>query len=167
MPGTELAHEWYIAYTFPKSEKKLCRNLTLMGVDSFLPVQKVVRKWSDRVKKLEEPLFPNYVFIYTSAKKRFEVLQLREMIRYVSFSGKPATVPQLLIDTLKKISNVDVEIGHGEFQLGMPVIISQGPFAGVAGKLTQKNGKSRLIIEINVLQRYVSVDIHSNFVIAI
>ncbi len=54
---------WYAAYTMPKFEKRIYGELVKKNVEAYLPVQQVFRQWSDRVKKIELPLFPNYIFV--------------------------------------------------------------------------------------------------------
>ena len=129
-----------------------------MGVSSFLPLQKVIRVWNDRKKKLEVPLFPSYIFIYTSAVERYQLLTIDGLIRYVTFEGKPATISSTVIDSLKKMLVSDVEVSSESFIAGMPVKINDGPFIGAEGILIRKNGKARFVVQIDALQRTVSVD---------
>jgi transcriptional antiterminator RfaH len=157
--------KWHIAYTYPKAERKVFRKLELMGVTAFLPLHYVVRTWSDRKKKLEVPLFPNYIFIYTSSSERYELLQIKEVVRFVSFDGSPAIVSETLINSLKKMLKGDVEVSEEEYHEGMHVKVTDGLFKGAEGILIRKNSKSRLVIQIKVLRRTVSVDISSSSII--
>jgi transcription antitermination factor NusG len=159
--------KWYIAYTMPKAEKKVHQQLKELGVISFLPLQKVVRCWSDRKKKLEIPLFPNYLFVYASNRERFDFLKLQGLARYVSFGGSPATVSNQLIDSLKRMLTGDFEVSNIGFVEGVPVRIMDGPFIGVEGILLQRRGANRLIIQITALHREVSVDVSTSSVMPI
>jgi transcription antitermination factor NusG len=163
----EDAKRWLIAYTFPKAERKIHSKLEAIGVTSFLPLQKVIRKWSDRNKKLIVPLFPNYIFIHTCVKQQYEILQLRELVRYVEFAGKLATVSENLIGSLKKMVAGDVEVSNENFISGMRVRICEGPLMGTEGVLLRRNGKKRLLVRIEALQRCVSVDISANSVVSV
>jgi hypothetical protein len=58
---------------------------------SFLPLHKEIRTWSDRKKQIELPLFPSYIFVYTSLCERYKSLQVKGIVNYVSFDGKPAS----------------------------------------------------------------------------
>lgn len=165
MQGNQCNPNWYVAYTFPNAERKAAFKLKEMGVDSFLPLHKVVRQWSDRKKKLEVPLFPNYIFIYVLPQKRFDVLKIKELVKFVSFERKPAIIPEALINSLKNILSGDIEISNENFcEEGMKVTIRQGQFAGAEGILVRKNGKARLLIQIEALHTHVSVDISANYV---
>jgi transcription antitermination factor NusG len=88
---------------YPNYEKKVLRALTGMKVESYLPLYLVKRKWSDRIKLLERPLFPNYVFVRPDQKLTYEVLGIRGVVRYVSFDGRPALVPDQEIVQMRSI----------------------------------------------------------------
>ena len=159
--------EWRIIYTRPKAEKKIFTTLLTKEIASFLPLHYEIRKWSDRKKKLEVPLFPNYIFVNVSPFEQYEPLRINGVIRYVSFNGKPATVPGALITNLNKILQGNVQVSNEKFVEGAQVKISNGPFAGAEGLLVRKNGTSRLVILINALQRSVSVDISADSVVQV
>jgi transcription antitermination factor NusG len=163
MSRIETPRSWHVAYTFPKAERKAFYSLAKMGITSYFPVHFVFRQWSDRVKRLEMPLFPNYIFIHISPQERHEALEAKELVRYVCFDGKPATVPNSLIDSLKSVSEGEVEVSNETFdQIGMPVCISEGPFTGVKGILIRRNGKSKLVVRIESLKSAVLVEIPAN-----
>lgn len=163
---SNLTHEvqqWYVAYTFPKAEKKVQSKLETIGVQSYLPLHQVIRSWSDRKKKLIVPLFPNYIFVYTSEKKRIELFTIREIVKYVSFGGKPAVVNDSVVSSLKSILRENVEVDVMEnIKPGACVKITGGPFMGTEGRVVSRNGKTRLIVQIDALQRAVAINISAN-----
>jgi len=152
--------KWYVAYTFPKSEKAVQNKLEKIGIHSYLPLRQVVREWSDRKKKLLIPLFPNYIFVYASENERHESFIVKEILRYVSFDGKASIISNTVIDSLKHIlsrtHDVHVEDLTNE---GMPVKIIHGPFNGVEGVILRTKGRERLIVQIRALQRSVALNI--------
>ena len=153
-------HNWYVVYTYPKAERKVDRKLREIGMTTFLPLHKVIRQWSDRKKKLEVPLFPNYVFVYTTHRERFEIFKVNEVVRIVSFEGQPAIISESTVSSLKKLlKGENVEVSNEEFQEGAMMKIIDGQFAGVEGVLIKKNRKGRLLLKIEVLHTYVSADI--------
>jgi transcription antitermination factor NusG len=159
---------WYVAYTLPRAEKQTQRMLEKLGIVSFLPLHKVMRNWSDRKKQIELPLFPNYIFIYISSRDRYKPLQIKNIIKYVSFAGKPATVPESVIDSLQKILDLNVEVANDRYNLyntGIRVTITEGPFAGTEGIFLKNNGKSRLVLQIESLNRELSVEVPANMVV--
>nr|WP_223151733.1 UpxY family transcription antiterminator [Chitinophaga qingshengii] len=168
MHSPEKNKRWFVAYTLPRTEKKVHSILNNMGVESFLPLQKEVRVWKDRRKKLEVPMFPNYIFVHSVPGDRYGILKIREVVRYISFEGKPATVSSELIEALRRVIDSQPEVtGDPIYISGMAVRVEDGPFAGIEGLMIRKNGRSRLVIEIQVLQRNVSIDISSHIVVPI
>lgn len=154
---------WHVVYTYPRAERTANIKLKEMGIISFLPLHKVVRQWSDRKKKLEVPLFPNYIFVYIFPKQRFSVLKIKELIKFVSFEGRPAIVSEKIIYSLKKIVKGDIEVSNENFnEEGIKVKIRRGQFTGAEGILIRKNGKTRLLVQIEALNTYVSIDISAN-----
>jgi len=160
MPETRTTESWHVAYTMPKSEQKAFDLLQRAGITAFYPIQSVLRKWSDRIKRLELPLFPNYIFVRVTPQRRFEVTGMDGIVRYISFGGKPAIVPVHTMESLKKMSGSVLEVEENSFcRIGMPVMICEGPFAGIKGYLLKRNGQSRLQVRVDTLQRTVSVEI--------
>lgn len=94
---------------------------------------KVVRQWSDRKKKMEVPLFSNYVFVKVDDVRRSLLFSVRELLKLVSIEGKPVVNMENEILTRKKVSSGDFEdISTDEcFQEGIKVRIAYGQFAGL------------------------------------
>jgi transcription antitermination factor NusG len=168
MPTNQPVESWHVAYTMPRSEQKIYDFLRRTGVTSFFPVQSVLRKWSDRIKRIELPLFPNYIFVRVSPQRRFEVTNVEGVVRYVSFAGRPAVVPDSVIESLQKLSGNEMEVDQDPFyHMGMPVMICEGPFAGVKGYLVKRNGKERLQVRVETLKSTVSIEISTSAVVAL
>lgn len=164
----DIVCKWYVAYTYPKAERLVQDKLERIGLHAFLPMHQVVRNWSDRQKKLTVPLFPNYLFVYSSDTHRSKSLAIREIVRYVSFDGKPATVSDVIINSLKHILNEQIEVDVEQFdQVGISVRVVRGPFAGLEGIMVEKKGKTRLVIQIKVLRNSVSINIAASDVVPI
>jgi len=156
---------WYVAYTFPNAEKSIQRSLVKMQITSFLPLRETVRDWKDRRKKISTPLFPNYIFIYSSHKERYEALCVKGIVKYVSFEGKPAIIRNEQIESLKRLVHGDIEVHQRSvLKPGNRVTITDGPFCGVVGTLERINGNTRLVVVIDCLGRAVSVNISSTMV---
>lgn len=83
---------WQVIYLYPNYEKKVYAALTKMKVEAYLPLYLVKRKWSDRVKILEKPLFPNYLFVRPNDREMYGLLNVPGIVRYVVFDGKGATL---------------------------------------------------------------------------
>ena len=156
---------WYVAYTYPKAERKVQRKVEDIGVESFLPMSKVVRQWSDRKKKLEIPLFPNYIFIRATSHERYQTLNIRELVRFVSFEGNPVTVSDKEIESIKTVLSMNTEISNERFhKAGTKVEVTSGGFAGATGILLRKEGKQRLLVQLEALQQAFSVSLSAGCV---
>jgi transcription antitermination factor NusG len=167
MKFDSLKKTWYVAYTRPQVERKAKAKLDEMYVKTFLPMQTTMRQWSDRRKKIEVPLFPNYIFIHTNSFEKFNLLNIPELVRYVAFEGQPAIVPDSVIESMEKLLTGDVEVSNENLQTGVKVKITQGKFAGVEGTLLRRNVKTRIVVSIEALRQSISVDIPAAYAEAI
>lgn len=155
---TTLPVQWYAAYTFPKFEKKVHIELVRRNVEAYLPLQKVSRQWSDRIKKLEVPLFPNYVFIKTSDFERRELVTIHGLSYFVSFECRPATISDEDIATIKKLESESLEV-ESTLVEGTLVKVIRGPLAGLRGRLYVRKGKCRFGVRIDTINQSLSVEI--------
>ena len=80
---------WYAVYTKPRNEKKVEEQLLKMGVETFCPKVSVVKQWSDRKKRVSQPLIPSYVFLKIKEQERDLVFSVSGVVRYLFFLGKP------------------------------------------------------------------------------
>jgi transcriptional antiterminator RfaH len=150
--------KWYVVYTFPNSEKKVHTYLIQKDMTCFLPLQKVTRQWSDRKKIVEIPLFPNYIFVYTTSHERFKVLDIAGVSRYITYNGSPATISETEIIMIKRLM-VKSEIVVEKYLEGDTVEIVNGPFNGLTGVVFQRKGKTRFGINITSINQSLSVEL--------
>lgn len=147
---------WFVLYTHSKCEFKVADSLLEMQIENFLPTRKVLRKWSDRQKSIEAPLFPGYIFIYANEYERLKSIELKQVAKCLSDFGKPAVVPEWQIMTLKKMltEEKEFEIVEGLVK-GKEVEISSGVFAGYRGIVLNAENKNQIAISIELLNRTV------------
>ncbi len=152
---------WYAVYTRSRSEKRLMELLTAKGIEAYVPLRKVMRQWSDRKRLVEEPIIRSYCFVKVGAKEYYDVLNTPGAVRYIWFSGKPATIPERQIDILKAITgaNVEVECLPDTFQPGIQVKVNAGPLIGLTGELVNLANKKRVIIRIDHLNQVLTLSI--------
>lgn len=103
LPATEA--QWLAVYTKPRWEKKVHTRLLAKGIVSYCPLNVVHRQWSDRIKKVEEPLFKSYVFVQVVAAAQTEVRLTEGVINFVYWNGKPAIIHPQEIDTIRRFLN--------------------------------------------------------------
>lgn len=133
--------KWYVAYTKPQFEKKVHEQLgKWYGIESWCPLTKSKRKWSDRVKVLEVPLFKCYVFLKVTEKERIEALSLNGMLNYVRYLGKPAVIRDQEIEELKQFLQEYQEIKVQSLEPGQSVVIRSGLFEGQEGIVRRQSG---------------------------
>jgi len=129
--------KWYAIYTKPRWEKKVNHLLTEKGIESYCPINKVRRKWSDRMKTVEEPLFKSYVFVKVNDGERTAVRMTAGVINFVYWNKKPAIIKEKEINTIKKFLNEyeNVEVHPVQFKLNQRVRIMAGTLMDLEGKV--------------------------------
>ena len=151
---------WYALSTKARHEKKVFERLLQKNINSFLPLQKINRKWSDRYKIVEEPLFSCYVFVKIALKDRVQVLQTDGAIRFVSFNGIPATIPESQIDAIRLVLKEKEEIQRIDYLTpGQKIDVVQGPLKGITGVLINVKNRHRLVLRLDSIMQAISVDI--------
>jgi len=163
MTATEIGTtpHWYALYTRPRFEKKIDQSLKEKKVESYVPLQTVVRQWSDRRKKVLEPLFTCYVFVRIPWKSRMLAVQTHGVIRMVSFGNGPSPIPDEEIDAIRRI----LEGGHpfekvDFLEPGQRVEVVHGVFAGLRGRLIEYRGRRRLLIAIEQIRQGLCVEVN-------
>jgi transcription antitermination factor NusG len=147
---------WFALYTKPRHEFKAEEQLSKAGIISYLPTIIKLKQWSDRKKKVSEPVLRGYIFIYATESDRLEALEQSAVIRCICEHGRPAVIPEWQIENLRKMLayKADYFIQEGLVS-GTKVEIKEGPFAGVIGVVSSvKEGKT-LAVSIDLLNRSV------------
>jgi transcription antitermination factor NusG len=135
---------WFVIYTKSRNEKKVAELLQKNGVESFCPLVKLKKNWSDRKKIVETPLFNSYVFVNVSEKDRNVVFNVPGVIRYLFWLKKPAIVKDSEIENLKNILHETMDSFTIEnYQIGDTIKISEGVFKGIDGVI-EKQSKNKL-----------------------
>jgi transcription antitermination factor NusG len=164
LQSQNLGLKWYILYTYPNYEKKILKVLTQKNIFCFLPTQRIIRQWSDRKKTIEVPLFPNYLFVYTTNQERVKQLDISGVARYVTHCGKPVTVSQQEIEIVEKMvakSDISVESDLIERDI---VKIVEGPFTGLEGIFFQRKGRTRVGVKIEAMNQFLCVEVDISYV---
>ena len=158
--------KWFTLYVKSRSEKKVAKQLEDIGVESFLPLITKIKQWSDRKKKVEEPLFRSYIFVHRTDKnindKEYnDVIKCPNVVRFISFEKKPVVVPDNQIIAIKEyINDTDLhEIDYEELKEGELVKIKSGQMKGLMGRLTEIKGKHRIIIDIETVGQSLPINI--------
>ncbi|HAH24855.1 MAG TPA: antitermination protein NusG [Prolixibacteraceae bacterium] len=155
---------WHAVYVKSRAEKKAQSELQTQEIDTFLPLQRKLRQWSDRKKWVEMPLISGYLFVRASRKEYDQVLQSNYIVSYVRFEGKAAVVPDSQIEYLKLMlsqDNTPIEITQEKLKPGQMIEVVSGPFIGLKGKLQKIKGKSKVAVELEQLGYSALVEIQT------
>ena len=120
---------WYVIYTKPRSEKKVAERLRERGFETYCPLVKTIRTWSDRRKKVDVPMFTSYVFVKIVEHERSEILADPGVLNFIFWLGKPAIVREDEIEAIRNIADYseDVEVSQMKVAKGQVMKISEGP----------------------------------------
>lgn len=140
---------WYVLYTKPRNEKKVTERLEQLGFTVYCPLVTVVKQWSDRKKKIQEPLLTSYVFIQLEEKMRDQVFQVAGVVRYLYWLGKPAIVREEEIATLSSwLTNSPQKIQVQSLAPGSKITLKEGMFTGLDAIVKEQRGKKiQLVLE--------------------
>lgn len=153
--------KWFAIYVKSRSEKKVLKLLEDIGIESFLPLITRVKQWSDRKKKVEEPLFRSYLFVNIPLSDYYNVLNVNGVVKFITFEKKPVPVPDNQIIAIKEYLN-DTElhsINYEDFKEGELVRVKTGQMKDLVGRFVKINGKHRVIIDIEAVGQSLAVNV--------
>ena len=160
--NTAICYNWYALYVKSRTEKKAHAELQFKKIESFLPLQRKLRQWSDRKKWVEMPLIPGYIFVRINWKEYYSVLQSNFIMSFIRFEGVAVVIPDNQIDYLKlmlKQENPNIEVTHETFAPGQMIEVISGPLIGLHGKLVRIKGKNKVAIELEQIGYSAMVEI--------
>lgn len=151
---------WYALYARRHHEKKVEMRLKEKGIDCYLPLTTVYRRWSDRYKKIEEPLFSCYIFVFIALQNRLHVLQTNGALKLISFNGSPAPIPENQITNLKLLLDNKINVNKTDFFTpGKKVKVVRGVLQGLEGTLVALKNNYRFVITIDGIKQAIWFEI--------
>lgn len=161
----ESLRHWFAAQVWAGREQLCATHLRVRGYEVFLPCYCELRRWSDRVKKVERALFPGYIFCRLWGDALAKVVATPGLIRIVGDGERPLRIPIDEIETIQRIVTTGVTARPWAFpQAGQRVRIERGPLRDVEGFVVRTTHGNRLIVSIALLQRSVAVEIDAECV---
>lgn len=158
--------KWYALYTKPRWEKKIDSALIRKGVESWCPLQRIERQWSDRKKIIEAPLFKSYVFVRIDVTERSKVLMTDGVLNFVHYLRKPAVIKDAEVDLIKKyLAEKDASISilsEEGFKEQMHVTVNHGVFMGNEGTVL-RGGKKKVYVKLESLGQVMVVEFPAEF----
>ena len=145
------ALRWYAVYTAPRAEKKVSERFLQDGIEHYLALQKVKRRWSDRVKEVIVPVINGYIFVHIPTTDFYKVIGTYGAIAFVKEGGIPTPIPdsqmkrlQFMIDHAEE----PVEYTQESFEHGEKIRICKGPLEGMMGELVEVKGKHKVMVRL-------------------
>jgi transcription antitermination factor NusG len=159
---------WYALTIKPQHEKAVAEQLQAKALESYLPLYRARRRWSDRIKTVDLPLFARYVFCRFGFEDRLKVLQISSVRSIVGFGGKPCPIPD------QEIAAIQSVVGSGlpfypwpVLRVGERVRVHEGALQGLEGILARKKTGYRVVVNMELLNRAVAVEIEQDLVRAV
>ena len=156
---------WYPVYTNPRAEKTAAELLVKKGIETYLPLQRQLKQWSDRKKWVEEPLIKSYLFVRIAVSQQMEVLTTKGVCRFLYFSGRIASMPERQISQLQLLlaTETELEVTDKKFKKGEMVRVKAGPLMGLTGELVNHHSDKRMILRLDHTEQVVLVQIPAVF----
>lgn len=156
---------WYAIYTKSNFEKRIYNWLKAHSIETYLPLRRQLKQWSDRKKSIEEPLIKSYVFVRIAPKDYLSVLSIPGVVKFISFCEKPVIIPEYQINVIRRLlaDADDLEISAESFEPGDPIEIIGGKLMGLKGELIEFKGSKKVVIRIDQLERSLLVNISSKY----
>jgi transcription antitermination factor NusG len=153
---------WYALCTRSNHEKCTAAQLGLRSIENFLPLYETVRRWKDRRKRVEFPLFPGYIFVRIPLQERMRVLLTPGVARLVGFDNRPAALPDEEIEALRSVLVRGLHSEpHPYLSVGRRVRIVRGALEGLEGVLIRKKGRVRLVLSIDLIRQSAMIEVDS------
>ncbi len=155
--------KWYVIYTKARAEKKINFRLQAIGIETYLPLTKILRQWSDRKKWVEVPLFNSYIFVKISLKEYENVRRVDGVVNFIYHLRKPAVIRDEEIEAIEKFL-ANTEHKSIEFVPNEKVEIGEGLLMGKKGKIL-KIGKNKVILLIEDLDTVIKAELAKSMLI--
>lgn len=146
---------WYILCTLMHHEKKVAEKLQNAGFEVYLPTHKVRRRWSDRIKVIDELVITRVVFVRCEdAERRNTFVDSGCFYMMDRANRKVAVVPDKQLDAFRKVvgqSDYNVMFFDRQLKPGMKVMINNSLFEDVEAEISVVEGKERVFVRIDML----------------
>ena len=154
---------WYAVYTASNREKRVEHYLRLKGVDVFLPLYSITKRWRNRTTvKVELPLFRGYLFVRIASTERVRVLEAPAVVSIVGNGREPLALPDNEIDTLRKELGLRQVDPFPYLKVGQRARIRSGALAGLEGVIVRKDERLQVVVSIDAIMRSFAVHVHAD-----
>ena len=154
-------HPWYAVRVRSRFEFVTSAVLEERGYETFLPSYRS----TDRMKEVEIPLFPGYLFCRFDAADPYRVLNSPGVVNVVSVGPRPLPVDEQEVSSIQKVCRSGRDTQPWPFlQVGRRVRVECGPLAGAEGIVLEVKSVCRIVVSLTLLQRSVSTEIEREWI---
>ena len=162
---TESLDKWFALRVKPRAEKCVATIARNKGFEEFLPLYQCRRRWSDRFKLVELPLFPGYVFCRFNPQYRLPLLTIPGALHFVGLGKVPVPIDDAEIQAIQVLVGSGLQAEPWPFLgAGQRVRLEQGPLAGLEGLFIEVRKQHRIVVSVSLLRRSVAVEIERDWV---
>lgn len=150
----ETEPRWFAVHTRSKSEKYVQRLLQKKGIQTFLPLRKLMRQYARSVRLVELPLLNCYVFVHVTKENYLPVLETENVAGFVKVNKDLRAIPEIELEILRRVvleNDPELEVVPGVFSDGELVEIAAGNLTGMKGRIVKSEGKRKFQIELFAL----------------
>lgn len=154
---------WTAFYTKPRNEKKAADRLTSEGFDIYCPTRSVIKQWSDRKKKVTEPVFSSYIFAKVNEISRTQILTDPSIVSNVFWLGRPVVIRDVEIEEIRDFLNEFplANIVSNNFQAEDRVLVNSGPLSKFEGTVSKIKG-NKAVLNIESLGIVIHAEVSLN-----
>jgi transcription antitermination factor NusG len=154
------ALQWFALRVKSNCEKSVATMVQHKGFEGFLPLYKRRRRWSDRIKSVELPLFPGYVFCRVDPARRLPILTIPGALHFIGVGKVPVPIEDSEIFAIRDAVRSGLPTEPWAYlKVGQHVRLEDGPLAGLEGILIETRKQYRVVVSVSLLQRSVAVEI--------
>ena len=162
-PGSYLP--WFAVRVKSNYEKPVSTILRGKGFEEFLPTYRARRQWSDRIKVLDLPLFPGYLFCRIDLSRRLPLLTTPGVLYLVGKARTPEPVDDTEVMAIQSVVRSGLPaLPWPSVVVGQKVRLERGPLRGIEGVVAKIADQHRIYVNATLLQRSVSVQVDSDWV---
>ena len=164
-----MTRQWYALLTRSNFEQTVYAAVCRKNIEAFLPRTRKKSRRKDRRLMIEVPLFPGYIFVKSTEASADQLVILKTMgaVRLLGNTRGPVPVPDPQIASLKLLTSAGTDLITGTtiaLKKGDPVMILEGPLAGLKGEFFEHKGQGRVIVKVDLLGQYAGVEVDAEAV---
>ena len=159
---------WFALRVKSNSEKVVAAGIEGKGFEGFLPLYQRSQRWSDRIKSIELPLFPGYVFCRIDPARRLPILTIPGVLHFIGIGKSPVPIDDSEISAIQRAVRSGLPAEPWMYlDVGERVRLEKGPLAGLEGILTEARKQCRVVVSLNLLKRSVAVEIDRSWIASV